>query len=146
MSWTVHWRGESYSSLDLTLDEVEAIENVADMPWSLVNPLAKIAAARAYLGVFLMRDGLDDAAIRAQLGALRLRDIAAAFEYVPDEPDLPRDGEATSGVDPTPEARSSPRSSRGARNGSAGRPTSPAANGSATFTASSPTTSASGTG
>lgn len=136
MSWTVRWRGQEYSSLDLTLDEVEAVEKVADLPWSVVNPLARVAAAKAYLAVFLMRDGLNDDEIRAQLGALRLRDIAAAFEYVPDEPEIApaaEEAEEESGaLDPTNGARSSPRGSRGPRTGTTGRPTSPAAKPSAT--------------
>jgi len=125
MSWVVRWRDQTYSSLDLTLDEVEAIEKVSDLPWSLANPLARVAAARAFLAVFLMRDGLNDDQIRDQLNTLRLRDISGAFEYVPDEPDLPAPAAETGRVDP-PEVTSPPPLSAGPPNGSDGHPPSPA--------------------
>lgn len=113
MSWVITFGGETYSTLDLTLDEVEALERISGEPWSLLNPIAKIGCAKAFLAVFMLRRGDDDEAIAKQLGALTLGEIVGAFEYVDDAASAPSgDGEGK-GPDPTSAAVSLPPSSGG---------------------------------
>lgn len=133
MSWTVTYRGVTYSSLDLTLDEVEAMENIAGVSWARLNPTTNIAAAKAFLAVFLMRDGVADADLTKQLGEVTLRDLAGALVWVDDPPPVPpptkRGKKGGHALDPTNGERSSPRGSDGAPNVTDGRPTSVGASG-----------------
>ena len=127
MSWLIHLHGATYSSLDLTLDEVEAMERLAAQPWPLLNPMRNITAAKAYLAVFMLRDGsIDDATIMDKLGGLTMADLVGAFEFVDDPaPAVPapkgkRKGKA---LDPTNGAATSRRGLPGEPNGTAGPPT-----------------------
>lgn len=139
MSWKITLNGDTYSSLDLTLGEVEALERISGEPWVLINPFAKVACARAYLAVFSIRNGMSDSEVTAYVNALTLRELQDAFEWVDDkaEADPPaRKGKRAKGkgkeLDPTSAAHSSPRTSGGGPNGTDGHPTSPAPSGSGT--------------
>lgn len=118
MSWLVTLGGKTYSSLDLTLDEVEALERISGDPWVLLNPFAKVSAAKAYLAVFAIREGHTDEEVAKIVGSLTIGDLRDAFRYVDDEepkapPARKRKGKAAKAVDPTNAAHSSPPSSIG---------------------------------
>jgi len=46
---------------DLTLDEVERLEALTDVPWSLSNPLASLKQAKAWLIVSALHAGASEA-------------------------------------------------------------------------------------
>lgn len=136
MSWNVTLDGRTYSSLDLTLDEVEAMERLSGIAWPLLNPTRNVAAAKAFLAVFMLRDGDSDDTIMDKLGGRTLGELVGAIEWV-DEPatpplPAPRKGKrrkGDDGLDPTPGAASSPPGSTGEPGSTAGPPTSAAASG-----------------
>lgn len=114
MSWVVRLGGESYSSLDLTLNEVEALERISGQSWALINPFTSVASAKAYLAIFALRDGRAEEVVRKELESLTIRELANAFEWVDDEEHAPpkraakRKGKE---LDPTNGERSSKRGS-----------------------------------
>jgi hypothetical protein len=85
---TLDYRGKraTYSTDELTLDEVEDIERVSGVAWALSNPLASIKQAKGYLVVFALRDGMTEDEIEEWFDGMKLGDIAGAFEY--DDSDL----------------------------------------------------------
>ena len=71
------------STNDLTLDEVELVERVCEVPYSLLNPLASVKVAKALFIVLAIRAGdTEDAAI-ARMGKLPLRKLHSAFTFDP---------------------------------------------------------------
>ncbi len=129
MSWRVTLRGDTYSSLDLTLNEVEALEGIAGQSWTLMNPFASVRAAKAYLAVFAMRQGLSDEQVVDITGSLTLNEIRDAFEWVEDKAPVPapRKGKGKGPkMDPTHAAQSSSNGVGGAPNATTGRHRSPA--------------------
>ena len=141
MSWNVTLGGQTYSSLDLTLDEVEALERISGQPWAVINPLASVKSAKAYLAVFALREGQPDDVVVAGVSTLTLREVAGAFEWVDDEK-TPAPKKRAKGrkpaktLDPPKPDRSSPNGSTTGRSGSDGIPEQPADNASATSTSS----------
>lgn len=131
MSWLVTLRGETYSSLDLTLNEVEALETIAGQSWTVLNPFATVRAAKAYLAVFAMRQGLPDDEVATITGNLTLTEIRDSFVWVEDKPPAPPPrgkGKAAKApkVDPTNAAPTSSNGVGGAPNVTTGRRRSPA--------------------
>lgn len=139
MSWNVTLGGRTYSSLDLTLDEVEALERISGQPWTVINPFAGVKSAKAYLAVFAIRDGRDEAEIVKSLDSLTLRELADSFEWVDDTKPPPkakpgkRKGKA---LDPPSADRSSPNGSTSGRSASNGPQPSPDVKPSGTSTSS----------
>ena len=91
MSTDGHWwtidtgRWGVVVSDDLTLDEVERIENVTEVAWAVANPLASVRQAKAWLMVAAMHAGApEDEAIALVTpgapGALALGGIKGAFQ------------------------------------------------------------------
>lgn len=68
------------ASDDLTLDEVERIETLTDVPWAVGNPLASLRQAKAWLLVALMHAGATEAEATAHLAGLNLGGIKGAFQ------------------------------------------------------------------
>jgi len=102
--WRVHLEPHpDITTDDLTLDDIELVEKVCNVPWVLINPLASAKEAKGMLTVLLMRAGVpEDEALKAA-GKTPLRKLATAFTYeLPDrqpattpagdggEPDPPR--------------------------------------------------------
>lgn len=112
--WVMTWQGQELRSDDLTLEELGIIEDETGIPWSVLNPVAKAAVARAFLRVLFTRSGLDP----AQVDGLPLGAVKSVFAWRDDEP-WPGgdDGEDDAG----PPGRSSGDSSRGASAVSTGR-------------------------
>ncbi len=122
MSWKINFDGSSFEFDDFTIEELGAVEKIADITWSQIHPWRSILAAKAFLTVALMRQGLSDAEISERLQKLTLGEIKDAFEFVMDpipseEPEAESEGEVS--ADPLPS--STPRSSPGARKGGTGR-------------------------
>lgn len=68
------------ASDDLTLDEIERIEKLTDVPWAIGNPLASLRQAKAWFLVALMHAGASEDEATTHLAALNLRDIKGAFQ------------------------------------------------------------------
>ena len=113
--WTITWQGTEHSSDDFTLEELGATEKASGTPWSVSNPLREVTVARAWLAVVLVRGGMDDAEVAAQLDTLTLGRIKDAFAYVADDTDIPV-GEDT----PAPLVLSSATSSSGVSDAGSG--------------------------
>lgn len=120
--WVMTWDGQECRSDDLTLEELGTIEDETGVPWSVLNPLAKAAVARAFLRVLFTRSGLDP----GEVDGLPLRAIKSVFAWREDEPWPGGDGGED---DAGPPDRSSAGSSRGASAGSGGRRKKPAGSG-----------------
>lgn len=90
---------------DLTLDEVDAIEQLTGVPWAVMNPLAALKQAKAWLLVAARHAGatVDEAA--AMLEQLNLRGIKSAFQLHTRDADLlvfpPADDDEVPPVPPT---------------------------------------------
>lgn len=126
MSWNVTLGGNTYSSLDLTLNEVEALERISGQSWALINPFTSIASAKAYLAIFAMREGQADDVVLKGLDTLTVRELASAFEWVDDEKNAPKAGKRKGkALDPPNGGRTSRRGSTTARSASNGPRTSP---------------------
>lgn len=125
MSWIVRLGGETYSSLDLTLNEIESLETISGQPWALINPLASIRSAKAYLAIFAIREGQAEDVVAKNLESLTLREIHGAFEYVDDEAPIPKGkgGKKGKALDPSGPGRTSGRGSTSGPAGSDGPPT-----------------------
>ena len=130
MSWNVTLGGNTYSSLDLTLNEVEALERISGQSWALINPFTSIASAKAYLAIFAMREGQADDVVLKGLDTLTVRELVAAFEWVDDEKGAPKRTGKGKGkeLDPPSRGRTSRRGSTTARSASNGPRTSPVDN------------------
>lgn len=85
-AWIVTLEGyPEVSTNDLTLDEVEIVERVCEVPYSLLNPLSSVKIAKALFVVLAMRAGeAEDAAIK-RLGKLSLKALHGAFRFDPGE-------------------------------------------------------------
>jgi hypothetical protein len=101
--WRVHLDGfPDVTTDELTLDDIEQVEKVCGIPWSLINPLASAKEAKGMLALLLMRAGKpEDEALRAA-GKTPLRQLAAAFSYeLPDRTQPATSGPADgAGADP----------------------------------------------
>jgi len=69
----------------LTLDEVERIEEITEVPWAVGNPLASLRQAKAWLMVAAMHAGASEEQATALVtpgapGALSLGGIKGAFQ------------------------------------------------------------------
>lgn len=105
MAWKVRVGDTWRNTDDLTLDEIEAVEAASGVSWGLLNPLRSAPAAKALIAAFLIADGVPDADARVQVGALKLKTVKHAFEYVEDEDSLPDQWEeGLPVVDPKPAA------------------------------------------
>jgi hypothetical protein len=83
-AWLVTLDGyPTVSTNDLTLDEVEVVERVCGVPYSLLNPLASVKVAKALFVVLAMRAGETEDAAVARLGKLSLRALHSAFTFDP---------------------------------------------------------------
>lgn len=72
-------RGDVASD-DLTLDEIERIETLTDVPWAVGNPLASLKQAKAWYLVALLHAGATEDEATARLASLSLRDIKGAYQ------------------------------------------------------------------
>lgn len=68
------------ASDDLTLDEIERIETITEVPWAIGNPLASLKQAKAWFLVALMHAGASEDEATTHLAALNLRDIKGAYQ------------------------------------------------------------------
>jgi hypothetical protein len=89
-----HWwnvkLGEPWGDVcsdDLTLDEVERLERLTDVPWARANPLASLKQAKAWLLVALLHAGATEDEAAGHLATLNLGKIKGAFQlHVGDRP------------------------------------------------------------
>jgi hypothetical protein len=72
-------RGDVASD-DLTLDEIERLEKITEVPWAIGNPLASLRQAKAWLLVATMHAGASEEEATEHLAGLNLRDIKGAFQ------------------------------------------------------------------
>jgi len=83
-AWIVHLDGYApVSTNDLTLDEVEVVETVSGVPYSLLNPLSSVKIAKALFVVLAMRAGESEDAAIARLGKMPLRALHSSFTFDP---------------------------------------------------------------
>lgn len=82
-----HWwnikLGEPWGEVmsdDLTLDEVERIERLTDIPWAKMNPLGSLRQAKAWLLVALLHAGATEDEAAGHLARLNLGGIKGAFQ------------------------------------------------------------------
>lgn len=84
MAWKIRLDEVEFSSDDLTLEELEAVEETSGEPWSMLNPVRSVKSAKALLAVALMRAGVPDEEIGQRLGALTVKDIKDVFDWEED--------------------------------------------------------------
>lgn len=82
LAWEISLGGRSYNTDELTLGEIDAIEQISGESWSTVNPWTSIRAAKAFLAVLWIREGRDPNATRDYLDRLTLADIRDSFRPV----------------------------------------------------------------
>ncbi len=87
MTWRITFEGLTLDSDDFTIEELGAAEKIADTPWSILNPLRNVLAAKAFLSITLLRRGLADTEVQARLNSLSLKELKNAFEWVPETED-----------------------------------------------------------
>ncbi len=80
--------GAWHSTDDLTGAELEAIEKVVGTPWSILNPFKEIAAYRAIVAAFAIRDGMTDSELREWFGARTAKQLGDGLDVATDD-DLP---------------------------------------------------------
>ena len=101
MPWKVSYDGTTFTSDDLTMVELEAVEVTSGKPWSAINPLIHVPSARALLAVLLLRQGVPDAEVSERIDVLTVGAIKKVFtwekEDQPDVPLGPAKGPTTSG-------------------------------------------------
>lgn len=68
------------ASDDLTLDEVEQLEEITGVPWATMNPLASLKQAKAWLLVSSLHAGATEAEATDRLAELNLGGIKGAFQ------------------------------------------------------------------
>lgn len=68
------------ASDDLTLDEVERLEALTDLPWARLNPLASLRQAKAWLLVATLHAGATEDEAAGHLASLNLGAIKGAFQ------------------------------------------------------------------
>jgi hypothetical protein len=80
--WNVKLGGRwgEVASDDLTLDEVERLETLTDVPWARMNPLASLKQAKAWLLVALLHAGATEEEAAGHLAQLNLGAIKGAFQ------------------------------------------------------------------
>jgi hypothetical protein len=119
VTWITRWDGVEHSSDDLTLGDLDRLEQQTGVPWSALNPLREIKVAKAFLALVSGQD----------VEAMTLGQIKAAFDWRPDLP-LPGADQDGDPDDAAPlEVPSSPASSSGASGPSAGHRGRPAGRG-----------------
>jgi hypothetical protein len=64
----------------LTLEEVERLEAITDVPWARLNPLASMRQAKAWLLVAAMHAGATEAEAAGHLASLNLGAIKGSFQ------------------------------------------------------------------
>lgn len=126
MSWIIRLGDKTYDSLDLTLEEIGSLETISGQPWALINPLASIRSAKAYLAIFAIREGQSEDVVIKGLDTLTLREIRGSFEYVDDERPVPKAAKGRKKgktLDPTNPGHTSERGSTTPPANSGGPPT-----------------------
>lgn len=79
--WNVNTgRWGKVASDDFTLDEVERLERLTDVPWSRGNPLASLRQAKAWLLVAALHAGATEDEAAGHLASLNLGAIKGAFQ------------------------------------------------------------------
>ena len=68
------------ASDDLTLDEVERLEALTDVPWARMNPLASLRQAKAWLLVAALHAGATEDEAAGHLATLNLGAIKGSFQ------------------------------------------------------------------
>lgn len=100
-AWTVHLDGhDPVSTGDLDLDEVELIERVSAVPYTLLNPHASVRVAKAMLVVVAMRGGMSEEAAVSLVRRMPLRGLHGAFVYTEGD-ERPDDGGTATGPPPS---------------------------------------------
>lgn len=111
MAWKITWEGEVYREADLTLGQVERIEQVARTTWRQVHPLFSAQHAIAILGVLVAdRTSIKVDEAVEKLRAVRVSDVMDAIDV--EDPDDQMDLPATyeEGLPKAEAARSTPTS------------------------------------
>ena len=73
---------------DFLVADVERLETFCGDPWSLLNPLRSVKAARGFLLVTLLRaDWTEEDALAEVTGPMTLRQMRQAFTFEPDPDD-----------------------------------------------------------
>lgn len=79
--WNVNLGERGFvASDDLTLDEVERIETLTDVPWAVANPLGSLRQAKAWLLVCSLHAGATEDEAVTFLASLNLGAIKGAFQ------------------------------------------------------------------
>ena len=87
VAWIVKWDGEEMSSDDLTMEELEAIEDMTGGSWSMLNPVRSVKDAKALLVVAMIRGGADKPDVEKRVRSLTVADIKDAFDWRADDAD-----------------------------------------------------------
>lgn len=77
--------GSWHSTEDLTGAELQSIEEVTGISWSLQNPFRNIESYRAIVGAFALRTGMETADLVEWFNAQTARDLAAGLKVLTDE-------------------------------------------------------------
>jgi hypothetical protein len=114
-----HWwniklgdRWGDVASDDLTLDEVERLETLTEVPWARANPLASLRQAKAWLLVAALHAGATEDEAAGHLAQLNLGGIKGAFQLHTGER-VPRLVELVAGEVPPVPPSSAPTSAIG---------------------------------
>jgi len=84
MAWVFTVDGQKFSTADLTLDEVVAVEQATGVGWYALNPVESAAQARALLVEIYARTRSRDEAKKI-VGALTVRDAARSIDWENDD-------------------------------------------------------------
>lgn len=95
-------KGIEYRSDDLTGAELEIIEEVTKTGWAFLNPLSRIADAKAIIACLLVRAGATEDEAIAEAAKLSAGTLDKVFRIVPasDDPDPFVDGDPVPAVAP----------------------------------------------
>ncbi len=102
-AWIVSVEGyPEVSTNAMTLSEVEVVEQVCGVPYTLLNPHSSIRVAKALLVVLVMRAGASEDAALQLAGNLPVEVLHGAFRYVEGD-----EARTTGAADPPPSAPTS---------------------------------------
>lgn len=87
--WTIAVDGQVFREYDLTIDDIEAMEEATGLTWRTLNPLRSAAVAKQMAVTLLVRRGSDEVTAKKLIGEMRGGDfIDSIGTYDPDE-DMP---------------------------------------------------------
>jgi hypothetical protein len=107
LAWILTFDGQVYREADLTIDEAERIEELAQTTWRRIHPINSAKHARCILQTFLVtREGKSADEAAKTVGALKVSDFLDLLSTEEDDADLPTQYEE--GFPPPADATSTP--------------------------------------